>query len=110
MVKLKSMEAKEYFYDDIFLLEKLFPDEDKRKLIIDNLMLNKTSHSIKFGYDDLKEFGLPVNKNMPENINIIFENCDLDRSKLFYVSRIYIDGYCSNLRFYCRSYCFAHIS
>jgi len=74
IAKLKSMEAKEYFYDDIFLLEKLFPDEEKRKLIIDNLMLNKTSHSIKYGYDDLKEFGLPVNKNMPENINIIFNN------------------------------------
>ena len=34
----------------------------------------------------------------------------INKFKIIHVSRIYIDGSCSNLSFYCRSYCFTYTS
>lgn len=72
ITKLKSLEAKSYHTDDLFLIKSIFKNKKKRRLIINNFLNTENSHHIKYGPEDLKRFGLNVKIGIPQNILNIF--------------------------------------
>jgi hypothetical protein len=72
VTKLRSLEAKGYHSDDLFLLNSIFKNKKRRDIIIKHFLNTDKSHQIKYGPKDLQNFGLNIKVGIPEHILEIF--------------------------------------
>lgn len=72
VTKLRSMEAKSYHTDDLFLINSIFKNKKRRELIIKNFLNTDKSHQIKYGPKDLQNFGLKIKIGIPHKFSNIF--------------------------------------
>tara|TARA_B100001093_G_C26802055_1_gene1003861 strand:- start:791 stop:1588 length:798 start_codon:yes stop_codon:yes gene_type:complete len=72
VIKLKSVEAKGYHLDDVFMLKRIIKNKRRRNLIIKHFLNSNKSHKIKYGPKDLKKFGLNIKIGIDKEIIKIF--------------------------------------